>query len=57
MKIQAGDWVSYCGSPWLVVWIKCGMARISDGIGVERTVDLESIHHAPTCNDDPYLEE
>jgi len=38
--VKTWDWVRYCGRMFRIVWIKAGIARISDGVD-ERTVALD----------------
>ena len=56
-EIRAWDWVAYCGVPYRVVWVKCGMARIGDGFGNERTVGVEVLSPIEEDDKDLYPEE
>lgn len=57
MEFKAWDWVSYCGMPYRIVWIKHGKARICNNEGMEKVVDVSILKPTPDDFTDCYPEE
>lgn len=41
MNVTIGDWISYCGEYWLVDYVDCGWAWISNPMTPPKRVSLE----------------